>query len=338
VIVIVVVVIMTMRMAVIRPFSRRMLVIVARPSRRTLRVFVAGTAVLIAVSVAAGPMPVLAHGVRIRRLERGGQRVKPKSNLLFGMNCSHSPIIRALMKLSVVIPVCNEAENVGPLAREIQAALAEHRPFEIIFVDDGSTDGTVAAIQAERASIPEIRLLQHSQRCGQSRAVCTGVEAARAEWVATLDGDGQNDPADIPNLIQAVAGAEPSLKLVMGNRTTRKDTWLRRFSSRVANRVRGGLLRDGTPDTGCGIKLMHRATFMRLPWFNHMHRFLPALYQRAGARVISVPVRHRPRTRGTSKYGLRNRLWVGIVDLFGVRWLILRNPPHIHIRETPLNE
>lgn len=242
------------------------------------------------------------------------------------------------MKLSVVIPVCNEADNVGPLAREIQAALADYRPFEIIFVDDGSTDGTVAAVQAERASIPEIRLLQHSQRSGQSKAVCSGVEAARAEWVATLDGDGQNDPADIPNLVKAVTGAEPSLKLVMGNRTTRKDTWLRRISSRVANRVRGGLLRDGTPDTGCGIKLMHRATFMRLPWFNHMHRFLPALYQRAGARVISVPVRHRPRTRGTSKYGLRNRLWVGIVDLFGVRWLILRNPPPISIRETLLNE
>ena len=242
------------------------------------------------------------------------------------------------MKLSVVIPVCNEADNVGPLAREIQAALADHRPFEIIFVDDGSTDGTVAAIQAVRASIPEIRLLQHSQRSGQSRAVCTGVEAARAEWVATLDGDGQNDPADIPALVKAVSEAEPSLKLVMGNRTTRKDTWLRRISSRVANGVRGGLLRDGTPDTGCGIKLMHRATFMRLPWFNHMHRFLPALYQRAGARVISVPVRHRPRTRGTSKYGLWNRLWVGIVDLFGVRWLIVRGPPHISIRETPQNE
>jgi dolichol-phosphate mannosyltransferase len=242
------------------------------------------------------------------------------------------------MNISVVIPVCNEAENVGPLAREIQAALADHRPFEIIFVDDGSTDGTVAAIQSERANIPEIRLLQHSQRSGQSRAVCTGVEAARAEWVATLDGDGQNDPADIPAMIKAVSAAEPALKLVMGNRTTRKDTWLRRISSRVANGVRGGLLRDGTPDTGCGIKLMHRATFMRLPWFNHMHRFLPALYQRAGARVISVPVRHRPRTRGTSKYGLWNRLWVGIVDLFGVRWLIVRSPPHISIRETLQNE
>jgi len=242
------------------------------------------------------------------------------------------------MKLSVVIPVCNEADNVGPLAQEIQAALAPHRPFEIIFVDDGSTDGTVAAIQAARVHIPEIRLLQHSQRSGQSRAVCSGVQAAQAPWIATLDGDGQNDPADIPGLLNALSANDSAIKLVMGNRTTRKDTWVRRVSSRVANRVRGGLLRDGTPDTGCGIKLMHRETFLQIPWFNHMHRFLPALYQRAGAKVISVPVRHRPRTRGVSKYGLNNRLWVGIVDLFGVRWLILRSPPLISIRETPPSE
>lgn len=243
------------------------------------------------------------------------------------------------MKLSIVIPVCNEADNVGPLAREIQAALVNHQPFEIIFVDDGSTDRTVAAIQAARAGgISQIRLLEHSQRCGQSTAVCTGVQAARAEWIATLDGDGQNDPADLPELLRALANADDSLKMVIGNRTTRKDRWLRRISSRVANRVRQGLLHDGTPDTGCGIKLLHRATFMRLPWFNHMHRFLPALYQRAGASVVSVPVRHRPRTRGVSKYGLRNRLWVGIVDLFGVRWLILRKPPAVRIRETPPGE
>lgn len=278
----------------------------------------------LAVVVSAGPVPVVVHEVSISRLVFPGQT-----------SYGPDPIIRARMKLSVVIPVCNEAENVGPLAREIKAALADHQPFEIIFVDDGSTDDTVEAVQAARAiGIPEIRLLEHSQRCGQSRAVCTGVEAARAEWVVTLDGDGQNDPADIPALIQALTAGDDSLKLVMGNRTTRKDTWPRRFSSRVANRVRGGLLRDGTPDTGCGIKLMHRATFMRLPWFDHMHRFLPALYQRAGARVVSVPVSHRPRTRGVSKYGLNNRLWVGIVDLFGVRWLILRNPPPIRIRET----
>ena len=239
------------------------------------------------------------------------------------------------MRISVVIPVCNEAENVGPLAAEIGAALADSEPFEIIFVDDGSADGTAAAIVAAReAGARQIRLLQHSRRSGQSAAICTGVKAARAEWVATLDGDGQNDPADIPVLMRAlIDSSDPDLKLVTGNRVTRKDTWLRRASSRVANRVRGGLLRDGTPDTGCGIKLMHRATFLELPRFDHMHRFLPALFQRAGARVVSAPVRHRPRTRGVSKYGVHNRLWVGIVDLFGVRWLILRNPPRVQIWE-----
>lgn len=239
------------------------------------------------------------------------------------------------MKISVVIPVCNEADNVEPLAREIQAALAAHAPFEIIFVDDGSTDGTVAALRAARAAgIPEMRLLQHSVRCGQSVAVLTGVKAAQAEWIATLDGDGQNDPADIPAMIAAQAGAGEGLRLVMGNRkAARKDNWLRKVSSRVANGVRGWMLGDGTPDAGCGIKLMHRETFLELPRFNHMHRFLPALYQRAGSRVISVPVRHRPRTRGTSKYGLHNRLWVGIVDLFGVRWLIRRKPAQVRISE-----
>ena len=242
------------------------------------------------------------------------------------------------MKMSVVIPVCNEAENVGPLAREVQVALQHHRPFEIIFVDDGSTDATAAMLEdVRRQGVSEIRVLRHAQRSGQSTAVLTGVRAAQAEWVATLDGDGQNDPADIPALI-ATAESEQAkgrtrLKLIMGNRKTRRDTWLRRLSSRVANGVRSRMLRDGTPDTGCGIKLMHRATFMQLPHFNHMHRFLPALYQRAGAEVISVPVSHRPRTRGQSKYGLRNRLWVGIVDLFGVRWLIRRAPPLVEVSE-----
>jgi dolichol-phosphate mannosyltransferase len=242
------------------------------------------------------------------------------------------------MKISVVIPVCNEADNVAPLAVEIQAALARFRPFEIIFVDDGSTDATATAVESARAAqVPEIRLLRHSLRCGQSSAVHTGVRAAHADWVATLDGDGQNDPADIPALLTALSASEQSgrqtLKLVMGNRTTRRDTWLRRVSSRVANAVRARMLRDGTPDTGCGIKLFHRATFLELPRFNHMHRFLPALFQRAGSEVISVPVRHRPRTRGISKYGVRNRLFVGITDLFGVMWLIRRKPAPVEVIE-----
>lgn len=242
------------------------------------------------------------------------------------------------MNISVVIPVCNEEENVAPLALEIQAALTAYRPFEILFVDDGSTDGTVAAIESTRAGkVPEIRLLRHATRCGQSSAVHTGVRAARAEWVATLDGDGQNDPADIPALIKAQAASEQiaglPLRLIMGNRTTRRDTWLRRISSRVANGVRASMLQDGTPDTGCGIKLMHRVTFLELPRFNHMHRFLPALFQRADCAVISVPVHHRPRVRGTSKYGLWNRLFVGITDLFGVMWLIQRKPARVAVTE-----
>jgi dolichol-phosphate mannosyltransferase len=238
--------------------------------------------------------------------------------------------------LSVVIPVCNEEENVLPLAREIAAALRGKVPLEILFVDDGSSDGTAAAVRATRGEIPEVRLLRHSHRSGQSAAVMSGVRSASGAWIATLDGDGQNDPADFPAMLDAlerVRRNDPTVRLVMGNRVTRRDTWLRRMSSRVANGVRGWLLGDGTPDTGCGIKLMHRGTFLELPFFDHMHRFLPALYQRHGARVISVPVNHRPRTRGASKYGLHNRLWVGIVDLFGVMWLKSRFRPGLEVTE-----
>jgi dolichol-phosphate mannosyltransferase len=237
--------------------------------------------------------------------------------------------------VSVVIPVCNEEDNVLPLAREIHAALAGRHRFETIFVDDGSTDETASAVvAARREGMPEIRLIRHKVRSGQSAAVATGVKQARAAWIATLDGDGQNDPADIPNLLDAIAkSGSGRLRLVMGNRTTRRDTWLRRLSSRVANGVRGGLLRDGTPDTGCGIKVFHRDTFLDMPRFNHMHRFMPALFQREGYEVMSVPVNHRERTRGASKYGLHNRLWVGIVDLFGMMWLIRRASPRVEISE-----
>ena len=251
------------------------------------------------------------------------------------MTDSHVATPVARPAISVVIPVCNEQDNVGPLAREIHAALAGRYPFETIFVDDGSTDGTSRAVlEARDTGCAEIRLVRHSVRSGQSAAVATGVRAARAPWIATLDGDGQNDPADIPRLVERTrAPGSPRLRLVMGNRTTRRDTWLRRLSSRVANGVRGGLLGDGTPDTGCGIKLIHRATFAELPRFDHMHRFLPALMQRAGARVVSVPVNHRPRERGTSKYGLFDRLWVGIVDLCGVAWLQRRAGGPLEISE-----
>jgi dolichol-phosphate mannosyltransferase len=238
------------------------------------------------------------------------------------------------VEFSVVVPVCNEAENVEPLAREISAALAG-RAYEMIFVDDGSTDDTAAVLKALKASLPALRVLRHSFRSGQSAAVATGVRAARGPWIATLDGDGQNDPADIPKLIAARdAATDRGVQLVMGNRkASRKDTAFRKLQSNVANGVRGALLGDGTPDTGCGIKLFSRDVFLDLPRFDHMHRFLPALFQRHGASVISVPVSHRPRTRGTSKYGMLNRLWVGIVDIAGVMWLRRRYKSGLLVRE-----
>lgn len=242
------------------------------------------------------------------------------------------------MDLSVVIPACNERDNILPLAREIAAALMGVTSYEVLFVDDGSTDGTADAVRAARRELPRLRLLRHGHRSGQSRALWTGISHARAEWVATLDGDGQNDPADLPSLLAArdrARSQDPAVLLLVGHRVLRRDGWLRRISSSIANQVRGRLLGDEIPDTGCGLKLMHRATFLSLPAFDHMHRFLPALFQRQGARVLSVAVRDRPRTRGSSKYGLHNRLWVGLVDLFGVGWLISRRWPSVEVDEDP---
>ncbi|MDO9467684.1 MAG: glycosyltransferase [Thiobacillus sp.] len=225
--------------------------------------------------------------------------------------------------VSVVVPFRNEQDAVEPLMREIVAALSGRAAFEILCVDDGSTDATHAHLLRLKTEIPMLRVIRHRAPCGQSRAVTTGVTAARHEWIATLDGDGQNDPADIPMLLAELANsAQPAnLELVAGWRVRRNDTLLRRLSSTLANRVRSCVLRDRTPDSGCGLKLFARATFLQLPNFDHMHRFLPALVQRNGGAVVSVPVRHRMRAHGTSKYGVHNRLWVGIIDLFGVTWL-----------------
>ncbi len=225
-------------------------------------------------------------------------------------------------ELSVVVPVLNEAENVGPLIAEIRAALADGGPYEIVYVDDGSTDATPGEIQAAMAGHADLRAVRHRARSGQSSAIATGVRQARAPVIATLDGDGQNDPADIPALFAAWMNApDRELLLVAGLRAKRRDTAIRRLSSRVANGIRSSMLGDATPDTGCGLKVFSRQAFLDMPHFDHMHRFLPALMIRLGGRVVSVPVNHRPRERGTSKYGVMNRLWVGIVDLFGVRWL-----------------
>ena len=224
--------------------------------------------------------------------------------------------------VAVVVPVRNEAENVGPLIEEIAVVLRRREAFETLFIDDGSDDGTPAALEALIADHPELRVLRHRESCGQSSAIATGVAAARAPIIITMDGDGQNDPADMPALLaryrEAAAG---DLMMVAGQRMKRRDTWLRRLSSRVANSVRAGLLGDATPDTGCGLKVFSRTAFLEMPRFDHMHRVLPALMQRRGGQVVSVPVGHRPRLRGTSKYGVWNRLWVGIFDLVGVMWL-----------------
>jgi dolichol-phosphate mannosyltransferase len=220
-------------------------------------------------------------------------------------------------EISVVVPARNEAGNIAPLVAEIRAALAGEA-FEIVYVDDGSSDTTWAELAAAG-----VRALRHATSCGQSAAIATGISAARGAWIATLDGDGQNDPADIPALLARARAADGPVMLV-GHRVRRRDSRIKRLSSRFANGLRARLLGDATPDTGCGLKVFPRALFQALPRFDHMHRFLPALAIRAGARVESVPVNHRPRLRGRSNYGTLDRALVGAVDLAGVAWLMRR--------------
>lgn len=230
------------------------------------------------------------------------------------------------MDISVVVPVKNEEDNIEPLVSEICASLAGQQ-FEIIYVDDGSTDNTWLVLRKLMATTPGLRVVRHKRSCGQSTAVLTGVMHAAAPLVVTLDGDGQNDPADIPAMLERIrAGQEAgdNIACIAGWRVNRRDDGLKRISSRVANAVRSRLLKDATPDTGCGIKLFSRDLFLTLPYFDHMHRFLPALFMRSGWKVVSVPVNHRSRERGVSKYGFHNRLWVGLVDILGVIWLLRR--------------
>jgi dolichol-phosphate mannosyltransferase len=226
--------------------------------------------------------------------------------------------------VSVVVPVRNEAENVGPLAAEIAAAFQDRGTFEIVFVNDGSTDATAAAIARLSSQSSRVRQVRHRQSCGQSAAVRTGVRAARAPVVVTIDGDGQNDPAFIPALADALKAGAPRVGLIAGQRVGRKDTGFKKMQSRIANAVRGAVLRDGTRDTGCGLKAFHRDLFLSLPYFDGLHRFLPALVRREGYEIGYVDVVDRPRAHGVSNYGLWDRLWVGILDLAGVWWLIRR--------------
>jgi dolichol-phosphate mannosyltransferase len=232
-------------------------------------------------------------------------------------------------QLSVVVPVFNEQDNVAPLVDEIVAALRGRAPdeggdFEIVYVDDHSTDATFDTLRRLKAEVPELRVLRHVTNSGQSTAIRTGVKAARGAWIATLDGDGQNDPADIPKLLAQRAQSAAEIKLFAGWRVNRQDSGSKRWASRLANAIRTRMLRDDTPDTGCGTKLFEREAFLELPFFNHMHRYLPALMQRAGWKTRSVPVNHRHRSTGVSKYNNLNRALVGIADLRGVAWLIRR--------------
>jgi dolichol-phosphate mannosyltransferase len=235
-------------------------------------------------------------------------------------------------ELAVIVPVHNEAENLRPLINEIRSALCNlSGKGEIIYVDDGSSDDSVEELLEIQADYPQLRILVHNKCCGQSASIVTGVKAAQATIIATLDGDGQNDPADIPTLYSALKEAsDPNRLLVAGFRTKRQDTWIKRVSSKVANRVRSTLLGDNTPDTGCGLKVFTRDAFLDMPHFDHMHRFLPALMIRLGGAVISLKVNHRPRERGTSNYGTLDRFAIGIIDLFGMLWLQRRaNKPEV---------
>ena len=230
-----------------------------------------------------------------------------------------------MTQLSVVVPVFNERDNVVPLINEITAALRGLLEFEIVYVDDHSKDDTLAVLSSAKAANPELRVIHHVSQSGQSTAIRNGVKAARGAWIATLDGDGQNDPADIPKLLTMREASPDPIKLFAGWRVDRKDTGSKRLASKWANAIRSRLLRDETPDTGCGIKLFEREAFLDLPYFDHMHRYLPALMQRAGWQVKSVPVNHRARGTGVSKYNNLNRALVGIADLRGVGWLIRRS-------------
>jgi len=235
-------------------------------------------------------------------------------------------------ELAIIVPVHNEAENLRPLIDEIRIALNNiNGESEIIYVDDGSTDNSVEQLLAIKAKHPQLRVIAHNECCGQSASIMTGVKAAQADIIVTLDGDGQNDPADIPTLYGALKEA-PNLDhlLVTGYRTKRQDAWIKRISSKAANKVRSGLLGDNTPDTGCGLKAFTRTAFLNMPHFDHMHRFLPALMIRLGGSVVSLEVNHRPRERGISNYGTLDRLTVGIIDLLGMLWLQRRlNKPEI---------
>lgn len=267
---------------------------------------------------------------------RVSRSILPRPAMLIAPMSFESMPTQTKHKYSVVVPVLNEAGNVQPLIKEISAAMAvpaDGPSYEIIYVDDGSSDETANDLDQASQSCPALRVFAHKKSAGQSQALITGIDHAQGEWIITLDGDGQNDPADIPKLLAVRDKAilsEPGYAdrfLYIGHRRLRHDSLARRYQSWLANDIRGWLLGDHTPDSGCGLKVFRRDVFVTLPRFDALHRFLPALVIRAGGRVVSVPVSHRPRTRGKSKYGFWRRLALGIVDLIGVMWLRARHTP-----------
>ncbi|QOZ53338.1 glycosyltransferase family 2 protein [Bradyrhizobium sp. CCBAU 53338] len=235
--------------------------------------------------------------------------------------------------VSIVVPVRNEADNIAPLIEEIAAALDGRWVYEIIYVNDGSTDATGERLAAIMAQRDNLRQLLHAKSTGQSAAVRSGVRAAHGTIVATLDGDGQNNPAFLPDLIAAVEKGV-NVGLAAGQRVGRKDTGFKKLQSRIANGVRGSILNDGTRDTGCGLKAFRRDVFLMMPYFDGLHRFLPALVRREGYEIAYVDVIDRPRHSGVSNYGFFDRLWIGIMDLAGVWWLIRRKKPTPEVTEV----
>jgi dolichol-phosphate mannosyltransferase len=231
------------------------------------------------------------------------------------------------VEATLVIPVHNEEGNLAPIVDEIRRAFAGWG-YEILFVNDGSIDGTAVELKQLKGQYPFVSIVTHGERCGKSTALVTGGLHAIYPWISTMDGDGQDDPNDVVSMLQVAAKAQQEgtdrFLCVCGHRQNRKDTFLKRISSRVANNVRRRVLKDDTPDTACGLKVFRKEDFLTIPHFTNMHRFFPALFVRSGGRTISVKVNNRPRHHGISKYGFHNRLWVGIVDMFGVMWLMRR--------------
>lgn len=239
--------------------------------------------------------------------------------------------------ISVVVPVKNEEGNVAPLISEIAAALdpgaEDGRPYEMVFVNDASTDTTGVILANLRGAYPNLRQLRHSVSGGQSAAIRSGVRAARGKYIVTLDGDSQNNPAFIPKMIEILEAGQGRVGIVQGQRVGRKDTEFKRWQSRTANRIRGAILKDGTRDTGCGLKAFPRDVYLALPYFDAIHRFMPALVKREGYDIAHIDVIDRPRGSGVSNYGFWGRLRVGVLDLMGVWWLIKRKKPSPQVQE-----